>query len=156
MAFADDLEAQVRDEQDAYYTYLRMAMEADKLGRHELAIRLRGIANDEERHYNALSAEFLPEERPAPLLNAEELRGRQARERAEEFLERVSQPLTLEHRPYPQTYGDWVNLAEDIKIRDPDSAPTVNDRLNVICFEEGDVDAAKHWLVDKAHELGIK
>lgn len=63
------------------------------------------------------------------------------------------------HKPFPITYGDWVNLAEDIKASRPDDAQlwsTVNDRLNAILYETGNIDTAKRWLVEKAGELGIK
>lgn len=65
-------------------------------------------------------------------------------------------------RPFPKTYGEWVNLAEDIKERRPDDPLTVasvNYNLSLIAHEEemtpADVDEAKRWLVDRATELGI-
>jgi len=67
-----------------------------------------------------------------------------------------------EVRPFPQTYGDWVNLAEDIKAKyyfdDPASRAAVNYQLRYIGEEtEYPTEAreAKRWLVEKAGELGI-
>lgn len=66
-------------------------------------------------------------------------------------------------RPFPDTYGDWVNLGMDIKekagIDDVEMTTLVNRHLNHIYEEEQDPDVAqesKRWLVDKAGELGIK
>lgn len=60
-------------------------------------------------------------------------------------------------RPSPQTYGDWVNLAEDIKSAtpDPDTQFTTNLHLQEIAIEGPNQDAAKRWLAGKAIELGI-
>ncbi len=60
-------------------------------------------------------------------------------------------------RPFPETYGDWVNLAEDIKAKLPDDPATracVNFQLQHIAERE-DEDEAKRWLVNKAGKLGI-
>lgn len=70
-------------------------------------------------------------------------------------------------RPFPQTYGDWVSLAEDIKAKyadDPVGRASVNYNLNIIAREgktvpmeeEADIDEAKRWLVEIAGELGIR
>jgi len=70
-------------------------------------------------------------------------------------------------RPFPQTYGDWVNLAESIKQKDPTVSTSweVSHALNAILEEErGEAepdadytaDDAKRWLVEKAGELGLK
>lgn len=58
---------------------------------------------------------------------------------------------------YPKTYGDWLNLGIDIKEKDPSTQTGVNKALSVIIGQdEGDVDAAKRWLLEKAGELGIR
>lgn len=61
-------------------------------------------------------------------------------------------------RPVPQTYGDWVNLAESIKTATPDldTQYTTNLHLQEIAIEGPNQDAAKRWLVEKAGELGIR
>lgn len=62
---------------------------------------------------------------------------------------------TPSSRPFPQTYGDWVNLAEDIKAKDPSVAFMVNAALEDISNETEYADPQKRWLVNKAGELGI-
>ena len=103
-----------------------------------------------------------------PELTKEEKESRRVVERAHEFLDRISQPLDIESlqgRPFPQTYGDWVSLAEDIKGRcqgEPATIATVNYQLNTILGAEqgtetpGAAEEAKRWLVNKAAELGLK
>ena len=59
-------------------------------------------------------------------------------------------------RPFPETYGDWVNLSEDIKKADPESIHTVNEKMTTILHNIGDVDGAKRWLAEKAGELDVK
>lgn len=101
----------------------------------------------------------------------EEMRGKQARERAEEVLERISEPLGIEQiRLFPKTYGDWVNLAEDIKGKYPDDPimkATVNFSLQQVALEDEEPTEAreerlkeaqegKRWLMQKAGELDIK
>lgn len=92
------------------------------------------------------------------------------RERAEEVLERISEPLTP-GRPFPQTYSDWVNLAEDIKEKYPDDPvmrASVNFSLQQIAEEEQyqrppdeqaeaarAANEAKRWFVERAREQGI-
>ncbi len=61
-------------------------------------------------------------------------------------------------RPVPQTYGDWVNLAEDIKDKvDTPEYAEINHHLCVIQgITEGDAEYSKRWLTRIAGELGIK
>ena len=58
--------------------------------------------------------------------------------------------------PSPRVYGDWVNLAEDIKARDPSLASKVNYNLGLILHDLPGSENAKRWLTRKAGELGIK
>lgn len=61
-------------------------------------------------------------------------------------------------RPYPQTYGDWVSLAEDIKDKlgdDVEARMKVNMQLGYIAADVDNSDSAKRWLAAKAIELGI-
>ncbi len=76
---------------------------------------------------------------------------------AQEVLGRVSQPLTLD-RLLPQTYGDWVNLAEDIKSADPEAwtAGWVNTALQHISEEDEAAEGSKRKLTQRAGELGIR
>ncbi len=70
-------------------------------------------------------------------------------------------------RPFPKTYGDWVDLSESIKEKYPDDPAmraAASYQLGIIAregevepvVEEKDVDEAKRWLTRKAGELGIK
>lgn len=62
-------------------------------------------------------------------------------------------------RPFPQTYGDWVGLAEDVKTQDPDNAVDVNNALTYISREDEaphEANEAKRWLMRRARELDIK
>lgn len=60
-------------------------------------------------------------------------------------------------RPFPETFGDWVDLAEDIKEKRPDLAPDVNENLGYIFTEDpAQSENAKHWLWVKAGEIGIR
>ena len=70
-------------------------------------------------------------------------------------------------RPFPKAYGDWVNVAENIKERYPDDPvmrASVNYQLGIIAREEDvtpvvevkEVEEARRWLMLKAGELGIK
>lgn len=65
-------------------------------------------------------------------------------------------------RLFPKTYSDWVNLAMDIKEKDSSvqNIYMVNVELNKIAHPEEfgprAVEEAKHWLMEKARELGIR
>lgn len=63
-------------------------------------------------------------------------------------------------RPFPRTYGDWVNLAEDIKAAAPNDlqlAAQVNDGLGYIATNDPtSSEGAKRMLMQKAGELGIR
>lgn len=61
-------------------------------------------------------------------------------------------------RPFPQTYGDWVNLGMDIKEKSPDitTVAEVNKALISIAEDKpGVAEDAMRYLVQKAGELGI-
>jgi len=60
-------------------------------------------------------------------------------------------------RPFPETYGDWVALAEDIKDRlsDPAQILVVNDAINDIAQQTDRSEAAKRYLVELAANLGV-
>jgi len=70
-------------------------------------------------------------------------------------------------RPSPKTYGDWVDLAENIKERypgDPVMRASVSYQLGIIAraeavepvVEEAEIEEAKRWLARKAGELDIR
>ena len=54
---------------------------------------------------------------------------------------------------FPTVYGDWVNLAEDIKDKRPDLATEVNTSLNYIMRHDSEM--AKQQLEKIAKEIGI-
>ncbi len=60
-------------------------------------------------------------------------------------------------RPFPKTYGDWVDLAMSIKEKDTTlgNAAWVNMALQHISDEDTDAEDSKRWLVDKAKEVGV-
>jgi len=121
----------------------------------DAAAILRGIAADEDRHYRLIKYQIEVSQMSAP--------ERKAHEEQMEYLLGHRHPsqvsLTPTDRPFPQTYGDWVNLAEDIKAKyqdDPVMIAAANTQLREIAQETGSAEEAKRWLVGKANELGIK
>ncbi len=59
---------------------------------------------------------------------------------------------------FPGSFGDWIELAELIKVKVPGLTNETNEHLNTILLtpEDADVDVAKQWLVDKGRDLGIQ
>ncbi len=78
------------------------------------------------------------------------------------ILDSISKPLTLKKSslPFPQTYGDWVELGVSIKekvgIGDFETTTAVNNHLNSIYYSSPGTEESKRWLMQKAGELGIK
>jgi len=79
--------------------------------------------------------------------------------------ETIRRPLYAEpaSRPFPKTYGDWVDLGESIKekagINDFETMAVVNNMLFNIHEEDQDpigAQDAKRWLTEKAQEMGIR
>lgn len=145
MSLMDEIKDQITDEEKAHEMYLSMANEADNAGMHQTARNLRSIAADEDRHHTILQQMFMHPEL-----------GPEGRTWLEELAWREKSGFGELHRPFPETYSDWVNLAADIKERDPSLTPMVNGYMGIIAeITPGDVDDAKRWLVNKAGELGI-
>lgn len=73
-------------------------------------------------------------------------------------LESIGEETVYEQpsRTFPQTQGDWINLAADIKEKDPGSIFMVNAAMCDITEETGFAEEQKRWLMQKAGELGIK
>jgi len=148
MDLMEDIRFYIKDEKEANETYSRMANDADNAGMHDTARILRGMAADELRHKEMLEGMYYkPEFGPArePVVEEIKLGGKM-----------IEVPLG---RPFPQTYMDWVNLAEDIKDRVGEDLPDyyeANRQLGIIStLEEGNPEEAKRWLTEKAGELGI-
>lgn len=53
------------------------------------------------------------------------------------------------------THDDWVVLAEGIKEAREDLRDKANEKLAIIFYETGDVNAAKEWLLHNAREFGV-
>jgi rubrerythrin len=69
-------------------------------------------------------------------------------------------PHAMAHRKFPESYSDWLELAEDIKVTDRsfDTQTKVNTALRTIGDRDSDppdVSAAERYLMTKAHELHI-
>ena len=80
---------------------------------------------------------------------------------SESYVHFATTPLreVLGSSRWPASEHDWVTLAADIKTRYTYSSPyyaEANTRLGIIMgLEEGDVQDAQQWLVDKGAELGL-
>ena len=73
-----------------------------------------------------------------------------------EVLVKTRHTPSPEDRPFPQTYGDWVDLSSSIKEKTPVGAhATVNNLLQIIHEGGPEAEEAKRWLVKKAGELSI-
>lgn len=164
MGLMDEIKHYIKDEEDANATYSRMANDADNAGMHDTARILRGIAADELRHKEMLEGMYYrPEFGPTTTIRETVLPGLERLREIHTELPRggsitgISGFMPTESpRPFPKTYGDWVNLAEDIKVKTTLYNQSVNSKLGIIGgLEEGDVDDAKRWLVGKARELSI-
>jgi len=145
--FIKKLKDKVWEEGVAGDTYEGLAREALDLGFGAAAGELRRIANDEFRHREKLEAM---------------VRGLEVT--LETALELAAEEPSC---PPPKTYGDWVNLAADIKDRYPDDPvmrATANTALAGILAEEQrsagwspeSAAEGKRWLMEKAGELGIR
>ena len=129
MALEDDIKKAEEEEIRSQKMYDMMAMDAEAMGMRDMAGMMRGMASDERKH-----AQMMGE------------------------MHKRMMGSGIPDRPVPQTYMDWVDLAEDIKQKmPPESWYIINNLLLVISQEEeGPVaEEAKRWLVTKAGELGI-
>ena len=148
MVLLDDIKKQIDEETQAYLLYSRLADEAHEEGLQLEEEKLRKIAMNEHYHVRVL------EQMHSGLI------GRTPqRRRAEEVLGRISQPLDIKQdRPFPKTYGYWVELAISIKEKDPTVgiAVQVNTALQHISDEDGEAEQSKRWLTSKAGKLGVE
>ena len=153
-----DLKQSMEEEADAVKAYKKRAWLARSRG-DEVSARLwEHIAEEENGHYNEFKDRLavLGQSEHEPL-----------------YVGYVGMETTgyppgpaVHKRSFPQTYGDWVDLAESIKTRytdDPVGRAVVNYSLGIIAregetmpvLEEGEVDDAKRWLTEEAGRLGI-
>ncbi len=133
MGLMDELKKEVEEEEQAYNKYVSLAQRAEAKGMQQIAAILYDIAQDEIKH-------------------AEKLKNLYARYELG--------PKTISPRPFPQTDGEWINLSSNIKDKYSEYDPMkseVNHQLGIVMsLEEGNVDEAKRWLMQKAGELGVK
>ncbi len=147
MALTEDLTKkiveQVEDEDKAFRLYTEMAADANQLGLYGIANDLTEIANQEYYHREVLLGALSD-------LKTFRLSG-------------TGTPPIEEQPPgrlAPKTYGDWVDLAEDIKEKVGEGSPDYYEathQLGIISeLEEGSPGEAKRWLTRKAGDLGIR
>lgn len=142
------LEEALEDESKAGDIYRYMA---DVSPNTESAITLRALAADEDSHHNMITHLLTIASVSYDVITQ---------------AERKMGILPSGKRRFPQTYGEWVDIAEELKTKYSDDfvgVATVNFNLSIIAQEgevtpvvsESDVDDAKRWLIQKAGELGI-
>lgn len=160
MNVENDLRQSMEEELSAARAYRDRAYLAYKGGDDVSAKLWSHIAEEEDGHYNEFKDRLSAIHEEASAALAIEAFQRLVSADLEKNIPRVAGK-----RSFPQTYGDWVDLAEDIKAKDPspETSSQANMMLNTIISEArepgreppGDVDTAKRWLVQKADELGI-
>ena len=145
MALQDDIKQAEKEEVKSEEKYNMMAHKAEFEGRHEMARMMRTMADDEGRHAQMMRMHGGMMARSAPSIGLASHTGAVSAQRGIESL-------------FPKTYGDWVNMAENIKEKYPDDTvmiASVNYQLRHISEETEEADEAKRWLVERAGELGI-
>lgn len=147
MTLIGELRTEARDEIEAAHSYRDLAVRLREAGHYSEGNLVDGIADDEDKHANilmTLANSIVSKQEP------EELR---LGERMVEY-----EIGKVPSRPFPQTYGDWVDLAEDVKEKVPDDLimrSWVNRALQHISDDDELADEAKRYLMGKAHEIGI-
>ena len=126
------IEDQIEREKDMSNKYLELARNASELGYPNMAAGLRRMTEDNRMH----------------CLRLEQM--------AKTTRSLWSKGFRQLPRLFPKTYGDWVDLAIDIKERDPGLSDEVNKALDEIQKESFEAHNAKRWLAKKAWDLGIK
>lgn len=149
MALEDEIKEAEKEEMHSQEKYGMMAMDAERMGMSDMARMMREMASDEGRHAAMMRR-----------MHGGMVGGKKTYQQIAEE-QHYGMPygyMPKGDRPFPKTYGDWVNLAEDIKERYPDDPVTraaVNFQLQRIAERE-DEDEAKRWLMQEAGRLGIK
>lgn len=144
MTLEEELREEARGELRAAVGYRDLATRLRIAGHHSEGNLVDSIADEEDKHANLL------------MTLANSIMAKQEPEVLELGEKMVEIPLG---RPFPQTYGDWVNLAMDIKEKYPGDAFTrawTNKALQHIADEDELADESKRWLMNKASELGIR
>ncbi len=160
MTLVEELRGEACGEIEATKSYRSLAVRLRKTGHYNEGNLVDSIADDEDRHANLLVSmanSILSKGEPAPEPSPQ-------RRKTREILDRISQPFDIKQdRPFPKTYGDWVELGVSIKERvgidDFATTAQVNIHLNHIYEEEQDPTTAqvsRRWLTDKARQLGVE
>lgn len=142
MSLVTELSSEIFDEGVASQKYKRLAAEARYQGHLSEAGLLEGIAQDEHRHSVLLRSIVDSLESSSDGI---QLGGPM-----------IEIPIEPKGRPFPETYGDWVNVGMDIKQADPSLSFMVNAALSDIEGGTEHADEQKRWLADKARELGVE
>ncbi len=164
MTLEDDIKKAVEEEEQSRDKYSIMAIEAETMGLHNMVGMMREMSNDEAKHIfmmrkmmsgmmgRALRVREMERENPGnPMMSQEE-----AEKLGMGEMHKRMMGSGVSSRPFPETYGDWVSLAEDIKAKMPQEKwGIVNSTLQLISEEHPNSGEAKRWLVEKAGELGI-
>ena len=172
MSIQSDLDHSMNDEISASITYRKRAEFARSRGDEVSAKLWEHIAEEEDGHYNEFKDRLttIRDKESIFMETAPPLEPLYRRTTFGKFFPApadyttpgdIEYPPQRAPRPYPQTYGDWVSLAEDIKSREKDQTVwlNVNVALNTIGDEMADahnVIMAKQYITQKAGELGIR
>ena len=143
MGFYEELLEEARGEIKARNSYRELSRRLEEAGFHYESNKVQTISSEEDRHsdlFMVMALDLQSEQGPEEI----KLSGKMIEVKLE--------------RPFPKTYGDWVNLAEIIKEKHPDliMSESVNFRLLHISNEDSLAEDSKRWLMEKADELGIK
>ena len=162
MALEDDIRKAEEEEIKSQEKYMMMAHEAEQAGLHNMAGMMKEMANDEGRHAQMMrSMVGFGAKEEGGMIMGELGREMMSQEEAKRLgmgeMHKRMMGSGESSRPFPETYGDWVSLAEDIKAKmPPESWGVVNGLLLIISDEVPEAQEAKRWLVNKAGELGIE
>ena len=141
--------------------YTMMASDADEKGLHNMAKMMREMSDDEGRHAQMMRTMVgFGATEEGGMIMGELGREMMSQEEAKRLgigeMHKRMMGSGESSRPFPETYGDWVSLAEDIKAKmPPESWGVVNGTLQVVGEEGPNAEEAKRWLVEKAGELDI-
>jgi len=147
MTLIDELREEARGEIEATKGYRNLASRLRAAGHYSEGNLVDSVADDEDRHANllmTLANSIMAKQEPEEIKLGEEM---------------IEIPLG---RSFPETYGDWVNLAEDIKDKYPDDPvmrASVNYQLGYIAEEDEypeEAQEAKRWLTKQAGKLQIE
>ena len=141
MALEDDIKQAEIEEMQSKAKYRTMADEAERGGMHDMARMMRGVADDEGTH---------------AMMMREMMHG--SKQGVVPFPDRgmmTDMGFGGKVRSFPKVYGDWVDIAEDIKQAEPPDAIRVNIALESISNDDPTAEESKRWLMQRAGELGI-